>query len=87
MQCAKLFADHEFPAMPALWTGQRYRHDKICLAYLSADFREHPVSHMLAGMFECHDRARFDTLAVSFGASDPNADAGPARKGFRPLRR
>ena len=81
-QCARLFADHEFPAMPALWTGQGYRHDKIRLAYLSADFREHPVSHMLAGMFECHDRARFETLAVSFGASDSTPMRGRLEKAF-----
>lgn len=81
-QCARLFADHEFPAMPALWTGQCYRHDKIRLAYLSADFREHPVSHMLAGMFECHDRARFETLAVSFGASDRTPMRGRLEKAF-----
>ena len=81
-QCARLFVDHEFPAMPALWTGQRYRHDKIRLAYLSADFGEHPVSYMLAGMFECHDRARFETLAVSFGAAHPTPMRARLEKAF-----
>ena len=81
-QCARLFVDHEFPAMPALWTGQRYYHDKIRLAYLSADFGEHPVSYMLAGMFECHDRARFETLAVAFGASHPTPMRGRLEKAF-----
>ena len=60
-RCANLFADHEFPAMPYLWTGQHYRHDRIRLAYLSADFRDHPVSHLLAGVFEAHDKSRFDS--------------------------
>ena len=69
-RCANLFADHEFPAMPNLWTGQHYRHDRIRLAYLSADFRAHPVSHLLAGVFEAHDKSRFEVTAVSFGASD-----------------
>lgn len=68
--CANLFADHEFPAMPSLWTGQRYQHDRIRVAYLSADFRDHPVSHLLAGLFECHDKTLFETTAVSFGAPD-----------------
>jgi protein O-GlcNAc transferase len=75
-RCANLFSDREFPAMPPLWTGQRYRHDRIRVAYVSADFRDHPVSHMLAGVFECHDRARFETMAVSFGA----ADSSPMRQ-------
>jgi protein O-GlcNAc transferase len=71
-KCAQLFMDHEFPPARPLWTGQRYRHDRIRLAYLSADFREHPVSHLLAGMFERHDRKRFETIAVSFGAANPS---------------
>ena len=69
-RCSNLFADREFPALPALWIGERYNHDRIRVAYLSADFRNHPVSHMLVGMFECHNRARFETIAVSFGADD-----------------
>ena len=70
-QCANLFVDHEFPPMPALASGQRYRHDRIRIAYLSADFRDHPVAHLLAGVFEAHDRTRFETFAVSFGSNEP----------------
>ena len=70
-RCANLFADREFPAMAPLTIGQRYRHDRIRVAYLSADFRDHPVSHLLIGMFEHHDRARFETTAVSLGDSEP----------------
>jgi protein O-GlcNAc transferase len=69
-RCSNTFADREFPALPPLWTGERYNHDRIRVAYLSADFRNHPVSHMLVGMFECHNRRRFETMAVSFGTND-----------------
>ena len=55
---------------PPLWQGKRFRHPKIRLAYLSADFRDHPVAHNIAGLFELHDRARFETVGVSFGADD-----------------
>ena len=68
-QCANLFADREFPTMASFSAGQRYRHDRIRVAYLSADFRDHPVSHLLVGMFEHHDRTRIETTAFSFGAS------------------
>ena len=44
----------------------RYRHDRIRVAYLSADFRGHPVSHLLAGVLECHDKSRFEITAMSF---------------------
>jgi predicted O-linked N-acetylglucosamine transferase (SPINDLY family) len=53
-----------------VWCGERYSHDRIRLAYLSADFRVHPSSYLLAGMFEHHDRSRFETIALSFGDDD-----------------
>jgi predicted O-linked N-acetylglucosamine transferase (SPINDLY family) len=61
--------DKAKPAAAALWRGERYRHDRIRLAYLSADFRDHAVARLLAGVLARHDRARFETMAVSFGTS------------------
>jgi protein O-GlcNAc transferase len=71
IQCANMFADREFPAFAPFSTGQRYGHDRIRIAYLSADFRDHPVSHLLVGMFEHHDRTRFKTMGISVGDSEP----------------
>src|SRR5262249_41277733 len=56
----------------ALWRGERYSHAKIRLAYLSSDFRDHPVSLLAAGLFERHDRSRFETIAISFGPDSPS---------------
>ena len=68
--CARTFAQR-FPAMDTpLWQGQRYRHDRIRIAYVSADLREHPVGHLMAGIFEHHDRERFETVAISIGIND-----------------
>ena len=47
-----------------------YRHDKIRLAYVSADFRYHAMPISMARVFELHDRTRFETLAFSFGPDD-----------------
>ncbi|MDO9278456.1 MAG: acetylglucosamine transferase [Polaromonas sp.] len=67
---AQLFATR-FPASKTpLWTGQRYRHKKIRLAYVSPDLREHPVGHLMAGIFEHHDKSRFETIAISLGIDD-----------------
>jgi predicted O-linked N-acetylglucosamine transferase (SPINDLY family) len=54
----------------SLWNGMVWRHDKIRIAYLSADFREHPVSYVIAELPELHDRSRFDVMGVSFGPDD-----------------
>ena len=54
---ARNWAKKEYPpdAKP-LWRGARYRHDRIRIAYLSGDFREHAVSSLIAGVFARHDK-------------------------------
>ncbi|MCX7178089.1 MAG: tetratricopeptide repeat protein [Proteobacteria bacterium] len=71
LQVAETFAKHFCPRRPiSLWQGERYRHDKIRLAYVSPDLREHPVGHLIAGVFERHDKSRFETIAISLGIDD-----------------
>ena len=43
------------------------RKQKIRLGYFSADFRNHPVSYLIAELLELHDRAAFEVLGFSFG--------------------
>jgi protein O-GlcNAc transferase len=70
-QCAEIFANHRYPVRHApLWKGERYRHDRIRIAYVSPDLREHPVGHLMAGIFERHDKTRFETIAISIGVDD-----------------
>ena len=40
---------------------------RIRLGYFSADLHSHPVGVLTAGMFEHHDRDRFEVFAFSFG--------------------
>jgi len=69
LQCAKTWVRRECPPSPTpLWRGERYRHDRIRLAYVSADFNLSAVATLAAGVFEHHDRKRFETIAVSFGS-------------------
>jgi predicted O-linked N-acetylglucosamine transferase (SPINDLY family) len=71
LRCAKLYSANKYPpSEKPIWQGERYNHDRIRVAYLSADFRQHPVSSLLAGMFECHDKSCFDVTAISFGPDD-----------------
>lgn len=68
---AKIFSDfYSPPGAAKLWQGERYRHDKIRVAYVSPDLREHPVGHLMAGVFEQHDKNRFETIAISLGVDD-----------------
>ncbi|HEY0725965.1 MAG TPA: tetratricopeptide repeat protein, partial [Pyrinomonadaceae bacterium] len=73
LQCARIWVDQKYPASSfTLSTGRPYRHDRIRLAYLSADLRDHAAAYLLAGLIEQHDRSRFETIAISFGA-DPGS--------------
>lgn len=67
---------------PPLWTGQAYRHDRIRVAYISADMREHAVAFQLAPVIEHQDRARFQVIGISTGLSDDSAIRARLVKGF-----
>jgi protein O-GlcNAc transferase len=70
LDCAKAWIKFMYPASARLWQGERYVHDRIRVAYLSSDFRQHPVAVLTAGLFEHHDKSRFETTALSWGRSD-----------------
>lgn len=64
-QCARTFvADHLGTPEP-VWRGERYGHERLRIAYLSADYHDHPVSHLIAGVIERHDRERFEVHGFS----------------------
>lgn len=46
-----------------------YRNKKIRVAYFSADFHNHPVSHLTAELFELHNRDHFEIIAFSLRKS------------------
>ena len=46
------------------------RDGRIRIAYLSGDFRDHPVTHLAWRLFERHDRSAFEVHAFSFGRDD-----------------
>ncbi|MBI3439333.1 MAG: tetratricopeptide repeat protein [Proteobacteria bacterium] len=55
----------------------REPHDKIRVGYYSADFEDHATMHLMAQLFEEHDRERFEFYGISFGA---NAEDGVRRR-------
>jgi len=68
-KCAELWvADLCPPAAQPLWRGEHYRHERIRVAYLSADFHNHATAYLAAAMFEAHDRSRFETVGASYGS-------------------
>lgn len=65
---AEIWTLANYPATNLLGAiTQKTRRKKIKLGYYSADFYEHPVSYLMAGLFELHDKERFELIGFSFG--------------------
>ncbi len=83
LTCSRTFIADKYPAAPnPVWRGERYRHDRVRLAYLSGDFHNHAVAQLMVELFETHDRARFETTAVSIGPGHEDALRKRLEKGF-----
>ena len=48
----------------------RLNRSRLRVGYLSGDFYDHPISHLLQGLFGNHDQTRFEVFAYSFGKAD-----------------
>ena len=71
LKSAQLWVANECaPQAKPFWNGERYDHDRIRVAYVSGDFRRHAVAQLAAGVFERHDRSRFETIAISLLPGD-----------------
>lgn len=71
-RCAENYLRRTVAPQPAMAAG-RYGHEKIRLAYLSADFHQHPTAQLMAELFERHDRSRFEVTGIAFGPDDGSA--------------
>jgi predicted O-linked N-acetylglucosamine transferase (SPINDLY family) len=57
------------PPQPAPRQVSR-RSERIRVAYLSSDFRNHPTAHLTSELYERHHRDSFEVIGISFGFDD-----------------
>jgi predicted O-linked N-acetylglucosamine transferase (SPINDLY family) len=71
--CAQAHARAKAVDTPPLWTGERYSHARIRVAYLSADFRDHPVGTSIVELLERHDQNALEVVLVALApiGADP----------------
>lgn len=83
LDCARGYVAEKAPT-PMQTVRQRSLrgHDKVRIAYLSADFRQHVMAFVTADLFELHDRTRFETFGISFGADDGSKDRARLVRAF-----
>lgn len=72
MRRAEKYADSHLGHATRTVTSSPYK-DRIRIGYFSADFRNHAMMHVLAHMFELHDKAQFETHAFSFNTDAPDS--------------
>jgi predicted O-linked N-acetylglucosamine transferase (SPINDLY family) len=83
LECAKSWVSKKYPAShtPA-WKGTIYKHDKIRIAYVSSDFRQHPMSFLIAGLIEGQSRERFELTGISLLPQDGSDISQRMRRAF-----
>jgi len=65
---ATQFAQSLVPkAVQPLPLKHRKRKNRLRIGYLSADFRMHPVTYLIVGVLEAHDRDRLEVYGYSYG--------------------
>ena len=79
--CVHIANQLSAPLMPLLPVA-RARDQRIRVAYISPDFREHAVAFLMAGVFEHHDRNRFETIAIALNPDLPGAMADRLKGAF-----
>lgn len=65
---------------PALTRTPVVARKRLRIAYISADFRDHPVTHQAIELWERHDRVRVETFAISLWPV-PNGAMGERVRG------
>lgn len=79
--CSRRFAKL-YPAVPTPNIPPTRNHEKIRIGYLSADFREQATAYLAVGLFEMHDRQKFEIIALDNGGSDDSAIRARLEKAF-----
>jgi predicted O-linked N-acetylglucosamine transferase (SPINDLY family) len=69
-RCARIYSAARFPAQPPLWKGGMRKPGRIRIGYVCGEFRAHPTLYLMAGLFEAHDRDRFEIFAFDNGGGD-----------------
>ena len=55
--------------IPGKLPASRVKTGKIKVGYFPADFRQHPVSHLIIDLITLHDRSKFEIYGFSFGVN------------------
>jgi predicted O-linked N-acetylglucosamine transferase (SPINDLY family) len=81
LACARNFTK-AFPSSKPPGRANPFSGERIKLAYVSANFCSHAMPRLMAGVFERHDRHRFEVIAISFAVDDGSSMRARLKSAF-----
>jgi protein O-GlcNAc transferase len=75
LSVAKLWSNHISMLSTSWHNSLRFNFDRgnrprITIGYLSNDFRDHPIAHLMLGLLRLHNRQDFGVFCYSYGMDD-----------------
>ncbi len=82
--CSRIWTDDKYPQIPSAAHDAALRkgREKIRIGYLSGEFRDQATAILMAGLYEHHDRDRFEITALDAGLNDNSAMRARLEKSF-----
>jgi predicted O-linked N-acetylglucosamine transferase (SPINDLY family) len=82
--CSRIWANDKYPPVPSRPHDPASRDpgQKIRIGYVSGEFREQATAILMAGLYERHDRDRFEILALDSGGNDGSPMRARLEKAF-----
>ncbi|OJT96461.1 MAG: hypothetical protein BGN82_03060 [Alphaproteobacteria bacterium 65-7] len=71
--CSRIHGRDHYPPRAITQPHTPHERPRIRIGYVSGEFHEQAVSYLMAGLFECHDRAHFEIVA--FNTRGPHTGA------------
>ena len=83
LHCARIYIENEHLPVSSTPLGlKKYQHERIRLAYVSADFLDHPVALLIASLIEQHDRNRFEVIGISLSGESQSKQGQRLKRAF-----
>ena len=82
--CSRIWAADKYPQAPSTPhdPASRKGREKIRVGYLSGEFRDQATAILMAGLYEHHDRDKFEIIALDAGLNDNSAMRARLEKSF-----
>jgi predicted O-linked N-acetylglucosamine transferase (SPINDLY family) len=82
--CSRIWAGDKYPQVPgaAHDPAARKAREKIRIGYLSGEFRNQATAILMAGLYERHDRDKFEIIALDAGLNDNSEMRARLEKSF-----